>query len=141
MVELTENVRAYFERAGWVPREINLETSLSPGERASVLLNDFAGLNVGSTGPGIDVAKSDVIFFQTSKSEASDILQPWEKQTGKVEAIATAHHEHMIIFVGASNFYVFTDPDDNLYDLGSDFSHAMEKLLLGLNYGTVMRRD
>ncbi|NVE00197.1 SUKH-3 domain-containing protein [Massilia sp. BJB1822] len=138
MFELSESIRHYFEKAGWVPGNIPSEMPQSPREKAMALLSEFAGLEVGSVGAGIELAASDVCFYSELKPKASELLKAWNKQTGEVEAIATAHHDHIIVYVGAHGFYAFTDPDSKLYDLGPEFSSAMEKLLLGLNYGTAM---
>ncbi len=105
------------------------------------LLSEFSGLSVGSVGPGNDLARSDIVFYALLKPKANEVVRAWKKQTGEVEAVATAHHDHMIIYIGAHSFYAFTDPDEQLYDLGEDFSKAMEKLLFGLSYGVAMKRD
>jgi hypothetical protein len=141
MFELSELVRPYFEHAGWVPRHLSSMLPVSSREKALALLNEFGGLKVGSVGPGADMSKSDINFYAHFKPGTKDLLRSWERQIGEVEAVATAHHDHMIIYVGVQSFYVFTDPDDKLYDLGPNFSQAMEKLLLGLHYGTSMNCD
>ncbi|UTY59640.1 SUKH-3 domain-containing protein [Massilia sp. erpn] len=138
MFDLSEGIRHHFEKAGWVPGNIRQKKLQSPREKAMALLSEFAGLEVGSVGAGIELAASDVCFYSELKPEASELLKAWKKQTGEVEAIATAHHDHIIVYVGAYGFYAFTDPDGKLYDLGSEFSLAMEKLLLGLHYGPAM---
>lgn len=81
------------------------------------------------------MAKGDISFFNGLKPEANAVLRRWRNQTGDVEAVANAHHDHIIVFVGVHGFYAFTDPDDQLYHLGPDFSVAMEKLLLGVSLG------
>ncbi|WP_256081996.1 SUKH-3 domain-containing protein [Massilia sp. YIM B04103] len=141
MFDLSESIRHYFKKAGWVPSNIHADIPQSPREKALALLSEFAGLEVGSVGAGVELAKSDVCFYSELNPKASGVLNAWKRQTGEVEAIATAHHDHIIIYVGSHGFYAFTDPDDKLYELGPEFSLAMEKLLLGLSYGTAMKRD
>jgi hypothetical protein len=59
-----------------------------------------------------------------------------------MSGFATAHHDHMIIFVSSKgHFYAFTDPDGKLYSIGHSFGEAMERLLLGLDYGHCVPRD
>lgn len=140
MFALSEKIRPIFEQAGWVPHDRQCSPNMSPRQVALAILSDFGGLNVGSTGAGIEMAKGDISFFSGLKPEANDVLRRWQNQTGDVEAVANAHHDHMLVFVGAHGFYAFTDPDDQLYHLGSDFSAAMEKLLLGVSLGKPLAR-
>ncbi|NHQ92375.1 SUKH-3 domain-containing protein [Janthinobacterium lividum] len=135
MFALSEKIRPIFEQAGWVPHDRYCGPQKSPRQVALAILSDFGGLNVGSTGAGIEMAKGDISFFNGLKPEANAVLRRWRNQTGDVEAVANAHHDHIIVFVGVHGFYAFTDPDDQLYHLGPDFSVAMEKLLLGVSLG------
>ena len=140
MFALSDSIRPFFERAGWAPGRSQSGLPISPTQVALALLDQFGGLAVGSTGSGREMARSDISFFTELKPEVHALLRPWHGQTGAVEAVANAHHDHMILFVGAQGFYAFTDPDGQLYHLDADFSPAMEKLLLGLALGASMAR-
>jgi hypothetical protein len=57
-------------------------------------------------------------------------------------AVATAHHDHIIVFVNSTGaVFAFTDPDEQLYSIGESFGEAMERLLLGFSYGGSIARD
>jgi hypothetical protein len=59
---------------------------------------------------------------------------------GELAGVASAHHDHIIVLVGSTGeFYAFTDPDDRLYSIGQTFGEAMERLLLGFEYGSPIR--
>ncbi|WP_147328105.1 MULTISPECIES: SUKH-3 domain-containing protein [unclassified Duganella] len=135
MFELSEIVCPYFKEAGWKPEWDDPMPLQTLQDRAMVLLRQFGGLRVGSEGPGIEGGRGDVCFYTQLRPATKQLLAPWMAQTGEVEAIATAHGDHIIVYTGTQNFYAYTDPDEQLYDLGPDFSSAMEKLLLGLSYG------
>jgi len=107
---------------------------------AVAVLSSLGGLRVGATGPGVGQAKSDIEFHQTLRQGREVVVQPW-RRLGDLKSVADAHHGHIMLFVGrGGRFYAFTDPDSRLYDLGS-FPAAMEKLLLGLDFGPALAPD
>jgi len=133
-----EILKKLFSASGWNGFDINGDSLPleSPKAFAERVINEFSGLHVGSVAAGIDLPASDVLFYTNIRPEVSVVVKPWSATTGELWAIATAHHQHMIIFTGANGrFYAFTDPDEQLYLLGSTFCEAMERLLLGRNYG------
>ena len=96
---------------------------------------------MGTTGQGRELSASDVHFYSKPRLSAEEVVAPWRAKLGRLSAIASAHDDHMIIFVGADgSFYAFTDPDDRLYRIGATFSEAMNRLLLGLSYGEPMQK-
>ena len=143
MIDVPASIQDQFVLAGWRLGQSNAPTnsSLIGSSTAVAVLSEFGGLHVGSSGPGQDLAKSDVEFFVNVKRDADICVQPWLKSIGRLDAIANAHHDHMIIFIGPDGaFYFFTDPDGKLYLGGSSFGEAMERLLLGLAYGPEIQR-
>ncbi|KZN39334.1 hypothetical protein N480_00465 [Pseudoalteromonas luteoviolacea S2607] len=46
----------------------------------------------------------------------------------------------MLLLVDDNNvFYIFTDPDEQLYCIGS-FEETLKKVLLGINYGVALEK-
>lgn len=82
------------------------------------------------------MASSDVCFYERLRPEDSETFKAWEGRIGELVPFAAAHHEHMILSVGAGGiFYVFTDPDEQLYEGPHDFGELMRRVLLGYSYG------
>lgn len=127
------NAEAFIAQLAKIP-----ESSLRGGsseERATAITSMFGGMHVGEIGKGQDLAKSDVRFFSASVRE-DELVERWTGKLGQLSAIATAHYDHMTVFVDqAGQFYAFADPTNVLYPIGSDFRAAMECLLLGKRYG------
>ncbi len=111
-----------------------------PWESAQVagqaVIARLGGLRVGSTGPGVEQAQSDIEFHEGLRLSREVVVQPWRARLGDLVSVADAHHGHIMLFVDAAGrYYAFTDPDSKLYALG-EFHHAMEKLLLGFDFGS-----
>jgi len=88
------------------------------------------------------MAASDVHFYQHIRPDQSAVVQPWERTVGEVAAFASAHHDHMILFVAADGrFYIFTDPDEQLYAGPQGFGELMRRLLWGYHYGPTISKD
>ena len=142
MLQLSPSITPIFQTAGW---------SASPSYPAhaeainpiDAILAEFCGLTVGQCGPGVEQAASDVHFYANARPEvARAILSTWENQVSNAEAFATAHADHMILFVDqAGNFYAFTDPDERFYAAGNSFSDLMQRLLLGYPIGRELTKD
>lgn len=145
MLEPSSPVRQLFDAAGWQKQEgsgLSLESVATAAEVAKSVIAEFGGLLVGSVGAGKEQAASNVHFYTKAKSEVSIVIEAWSARLGRLCAVATAHNEHIIIFVGnGGKYYAFTDPDDQLYSIGQTFSEAMERLLLGLSFGPSIGRD
>lgn len=145
MLNFTSLIQELFLKAGWEasPESCLADVGAESTEHvAEKICAEFGGLRVGTTGPGRDLAASDVCFYAAPKSEEFSIAEPWRKTAGNLVAIASAHHDHMVLLVSASGtYYVFTDPDAQLYLIGRSLAEAMERLLRGLDYGSPIVRD
>jgi hypothetical protein len=139
-----EAIAKVFIQSGWKGSSLDrpaLPTE-QPKSTAERIIAEFGSLHVGSAGAGRDLAASDVHFYSQLRPEVSVVAERWLKTTGILWGIATAHHDHMIILAGAQGkIYAFTDPDEQLYLLGSTFGEAMERLLLGHSYGEPIAKD
>jgi hypothetical protein len=132
-----------FAKSGWKTSSNDFQVlpAEHPKAMAERIIAQFGNIHVGSVGAGRDLPASDVHFYSHLRPEVSVVAEPWLEITGMLWGIATAHHGHMIILIGAQGqFYAFTDPDEQLYSLGSTFSEAMERLLLGHSYGMPIAR-
>lgn len=145
MLDLPALIEPLFRAAGWQgPRDRPLLDTppVSAHANASQIVDEFGGLTVGTCGAGTEMAASDVRFFERAHSGKSKLFQAWERQIGEVVAFASAHHDHMILLVGANGrFYVSTDPDDQLYAGPHDFGELMRRLLWGYSYGPTVPKD
>lgn len=138
------HIRRLFISAGWCPSnesEWTLST-ISPSELPNQVIKEFGALRVGITGPGTEQASSDVHFYKRLNPDGETIVRPWTKSLGRLQSIATAHHDHMIIFVGCNgSIFAFTDPDDQLYRIGDSFAEGMIRLFFGYKFEQPIPRD
>jgi hypothetical protein len=138
MPTIPSSVEPLFARAGWQPLaapRVALGAVSAEGHAAAVVA-EFGGMQVGAVGAGRDLAASDVRFYSELRQEDASLVERWFVQLGSLVAVASAHHDHMVVFVDATGrFYAFTDPDGRLYLVGRSFSEAMERMLLGFEYG------
>ena len=145
MLQLPSSVEALFLSAGWRPSaEASMQLTDSPSaqDQAQAVIGQFRGLRVGAVGPGRGLAASDVHFYSHVRPEVAGVVHAWSHQLGELAGVATAHHDHIILFVSsAGGFYAFTDPDERLYSIGQSVGEAMERLLLGLGYGDSIPQD
>lgn len=145
-MEIPSSIQGLFRAAGWKPAGHSSSTTAvlnnSATDRASAILAEFGVLNVGTTGPGREQAASDVQFYTRLRPEVTTNVQPWSSRLGELMAIATAHHDHIVVFVDTEGrLFAFTDPDQRLYAIGQSFGEAMERLLLGISFALPIARD
>ncbi len=143
MSQISSSIEPLFLRAGWQPlAQPDGGPGVSAEGHASVLIAEFGGLQVGAVGAGRDLAAIDVRFYSEPQQEDASLVAPWSAKLGCLAPVASAHHDHMVVFVDANGrFYAFTDPDGQLYLVGRSFGEAMERLLLGFGYGAPIPQD
>ena len=144
MFKLPALIETIFKAAGWQPHA-PVNDACAEGtstQIATEIVRQFGGLRGGEAGPGTQHAASDVSFYAKLRPEVSAVTQPWRQRIGNCVAFATAHNDHMILFVNDQGLYfTFTDPDERLYELGLSFGNAMHTLLFGYQYGAPLARD
>ena len=136
-----------FIKAGWHEgRQFNLETqpsgsiSAAYGNAVSVL-REYGGLHVGEVGAGREMSASDIAFRTDVLDFGREFHNYWESRKLSLFAFASAHHDHMLLIVDAKNeFYIFTDPDEQLYKVGS-FDETVKRVLLGISYGVALEKN
>ncbi len=139
-------IDSLLKKAGWFPgREVDIEQNstaeLSPAKSNAVdILKEYAGLSIGEVGAGRDTSASDISFRKNTFSFSSEFHNRWPSLNKELYAIATAHHDHMMLLVDENkNTYIFTDPDEELY-FGGTFQKMIKKVLLGISYGTPIKK-
>lgn len=140
---LSEEIRGFFTAAGWTPGarrpSPHRSHAYAANPHAFAVLAEYGGLHVGTCGPGRDCAASDVQFWDAPNWQSAELVRRWVPELGLLAGIASAHHEHIVVYVAADGrYYLFSVPDGKLYVGGADFSEAMERLLLGISYGNAL---
>jgi hypothetical protein len=144
-VQVPSSIEPMFAAAGWRPSARSysrVDPLASAHQRAAEVIAEFGGLRVAAVRAGRDLPASDIHFYQCARPEVAAVAQAWSSRLGELAGVASAHHDHITVFVGSDGvFYAFTDPDEKLYSIGSTFGEAMERLLLGVEYGSPIARD
>jgi hypothetical protein len=138
--EFSADVLGVLRRAGWQPgRRVTdhqiarwqaqlAEFELSHAARA--VLEEFGGLELRESGPGIECARSPVSFDPTKAAGEGDRCAACESLTGKVFPLGEICGGHSILYINAQGS-VFAIMDDVLF-VGDTFAQAMERLLRGM---------
>lgn len=145
-MDTEEYITKLFVDAGWYEgRQIEgkdraLNSSSAAHKNAIAVLAEFAGLEVGDVGPGRELSASDISFRSEAFDFGSEFHNYWQSLDVSLFAFASAHRDHMLLLVDdANNFYIFTDPDEKLYKIGS-FDETIQRVLLGINYGAALEK-
>ena len=136
MMKIPGDVEAEFVAAGWSPMRCNTLENQVGNPHAKVIFESFGGLDVGSCGAGLKLARSNVRFLTHHVPAKSQVVSAWKPILGDLTAVADAHNDHMIVFVAEDGcYYFYTDSDEKLYLGGKNFTEAIRRLLLGIEYG------
>ncbi|MCG7560342.1 MULTISPECIES: SUKH-3 domain-containing protein [Pseudoalteromonas] len=139
-------VENLFINAGWhkgrkikVKKQV-LNSFKSAYQNAIKVITEFGGLNVGKVGAGRECSASDICFRTETFDFGGEFHNYWVNLNTSLFSIASAHHDHMMLLVDDNNeFYIFTDPDEQLYKVGS-FDETVKRVLLGINYGKALEK-
>ncbi|WP_298610979.1 SUKH-3 domain-containing protein [uncultured Thiothrix sp.] len=133
MIYIPERIQHFFISVGWAP---NMRQHSTESQTVQSIFTEFGGLEVGACGAGLECAASNVCFFTCYQEHKHVVVEPWVSRLGPLTAIAEAHHDHISVFANREGaYYFYTHPDDQLYLGGTSFGEAMERLLLGQQYG------
>ncbi|QTL34998.1 SUKH-3 domain-containing protein [Pseudoalteromonas viridis] len=145
-MDTEEYITKLFVDAGWHEgRKIEGKNQASNSSSAAhknavAVLAEFGGLDVGEVGSGRDLSASDISFRTEAFDFGNEFHNYWQNLDMSLFAFASAHHDHMLLLVDdENNFYIFTDPDEQLYKVGS-FKETMKRVLLGINYGAALEK-
>ena len=132
----SDAVERLLRQAGWYEgRRVDLspwESQETPFPAAREVLAEFGGLVIGETGPGIDLAKSDVDlrFMRPSPSSDPNPYESFEREIGeRLYWLGMVHRENAELVIGESGRVY--DVFDELLFIAPTFSAALESLLLG----------
>ena len=141
-----EYINKLFLDAGWHKgRKIKIRKPLFgvknvAHQNANTILAQFGGLEVGEVGAGREVSASDISFRSEAFDFGSEFNNYWSNLNKSLFAFASAHHDHMLLLVDDDNiFYIFTDPDEQLYKIGG-FNETVKRVLLGISYGEPLEK-
>ena len=129
-----------FVAAGWSPtRRVAVPRQVLVGHPAYDVLAEFGGLRVGHVGSGEECASSDVSFHQVP--EGNSLVQAWSRllQT-QLEGVAEVHNAHGELYMDSTGrVFEVSLIDDAFCFVGSSFTEAIERLLLGRRCRPVLK--
>lgn len=121
--------------AGWTPgRRIDLRVwnafPVPPFTAAQSVLTEFGGLHLGSTGPGIDCATSDVDLTPQWPNRQFTDYPDLERSLGqRLYPLGVTHRANMDLLIDESGRVY--ELQDDLHFVASTFADALEIILLG----------
>lgn len=137
-LEFSPEVVALLRSAGWHEgRRIDLtlwdQEEVRPFGVARDILSEFGGLHIGDTGPGVDMARSDVDLRHDAILSFWDHFRERERQVGcRVYPLGSVHHAHGEILISESGRVYLDSCVHELFEcVGQTFSEGLERLLLG----------
>lgn len=138
LIELPESLLSLFLAAGWPTTCTEpLPGFVPPAHPAAALLEQLAGLKVGTCGAGEECATSDVEFGTFEHLHGSEELIEWQQRLGRtLVSIAEIHHGHGALLMDEQGYcYVLSLIHDGFWIQGQTFVKAMETLIFGRKAG------
>ncbi|VVP81483.1 SUKH-3 domain-containing protein [Pseudomonas fluorescens] len=138
LIELPETLQPLFLAAGWPVTHIVPLPDFVPREHpAAALLEQLAGLTVGTCGTGEDCATSDVAFGAFEHLYGDEDFLAWQQCLGSTLVnIAEIHHGHAALLMDEKGrCYAMSFIHDGFWLQGRTFVKAMEKLVFGRKCG------
>jgi len=132
---------------GWYPqRRVDLPPSLvkecPPEHPALAILSNFGGLHVGSSGSGIECARSDVRFVWLGH-DFDDNIAPWEALLlTKLVGVGEVHNHHTGLYVAQDGrcFGLSLIHDAFSFE-GVNIGEALQRFLDGMRSRPMLRPD
>jgi hypothetical protein len=143
MIEIPNRVRHLFVTAGWHPgRSVRIFTDTPDDHPAYLALREFDGLRVGESGPGLEVARSDIRFSSTLETDEC-VRDNWEQLLRtKLVWIAEVQNAHAALIMSASGqCYGCSLVHDAFFFTGRTLGEATERLLLGQRSRPMLRPE
>lgn len=122
-----------FAAAGWfVGREVPVSPGVPASHPAVTILSEFGGLDVGKLGPGLECARSNVVFGWSPDEGYPEIFEIGDLLETELACFARAHNGHESLYIDREGrvFAVFPNMHGISF-MGSTFGEAMERALLG----------
>jgi len=133
-----------FVMAGWQPsRCVAVPAFVPDNHPAWQVLRQFGGLTVGTCGPGIECASSDVVFRASEPDDRDDELSGWQQLLNTtLVSVADVCHGHGELFIDTnSRCFGRSYIHDAFYFEGDSFETAIENILLGVRSRPMLRPD
>jgi len=140
-MELAPDARRLFLDAGWRPgRRVAVPAKVPTSHPAHSVLEAFGGLSVGTSGPGIECASSDIAFAFVDDAE---VIPKWNQLLGvTLIGVAECHNRHGQLYVDESGRCFGTSMvHDAFYFEGHTFGEATERILLGRRARPLLEPD
>jgi hypothetical protein len=133
MTTLPTAVLPIFAAAGWFPgRKVPVSPAVPASHPVAAILSEFGGLNVGKPGPGMECARSDVIFCWSPHEDYQEIFEIGDLLQTELACFATAHNHHECLYVdGEGRVFAVFPVMSGIALMGRTFGEAMERALLG----------
>lgn len=122
-----------FTEAGWFPgRKVPVAPTVPASHPVAAILREFDGLKVGKLGPGMECARSDVIFWWPPDEGYEEISEIGDLLQTELACFARAHNGHESHYIDGEGrvFAVFPNMPGISF-MGRTFGEAMERALLG----------
>lgn len=133
MTPLPPAVLPIFAAAGWFPgRKVPVSLTVPADHPVAAILSEFDGLKVGETGPGIECARSDVIFWSPPNEGYEEIDEIGDLLQTELACFASAHNSHESLYIDREGQVFGVSPImPGIWLMGRTFGEAMERALLG----------
>ncbi|MBZ9994834.1 SUKH-3 domain-containing protein [Mesorhizobium sp. BH1-1-4] len=133
MTTLPTAVLPIFTAAGWfVGRKVPLTPAVPTGHPVAAILSEFGGLNVGELGPGIECARSDIVFGWFPHEAYEEISEIGDLLETDLAYLAEAHNGHQSLYLDREGRVFDVSPvAPGIRLVGRSFGEAMERILLG----------
>jgi hypothetical protein len=133
MTTLPTAVLPILAAAGWFPgRKVPVSPAVPANHPVATILREFDGLNVGKLGPGIECARSDVVFCWSPHEGYREIFEIGDLLQTELACFATAHNNHQSLYIDrGGRVFVVSPIMSGIGLMGRTFGEAMERALLG----------
>lgn len=137
-IDLPETLLPLFVAAGWPATHTEpLPDFVPPWHPATALLQQLAGLQVGTCDTGEECATSDVVFGTFEHLHGDEDFLAWQQRLGStLVSIAEVHHGHGALLMDEQGrCYVLSIIHDGFWLQGRTFAQAVETLVFGRKAG------
>ncbi len=133
-----ETTRLLLE-AGWfegrdIIDQYSILEGFTPFPAAAEVLREFGNLHIGSSGTGIDCARSDVEIDPSLIAGGEELIAEFEAKLGiKLTPLGEAQNGHLILIMNEQGRVFVSWLFQDVFPYAKSFDRALETLLLGLN--------
>ncbi|MBL8203785.1 MAG: SUKH-3 domain-containing protein [Blastocatellia bacterium] len=139
MKRFSDEVDRLLVKAGWfegrdVLDQVRLLEGFTPFAAAQQVLREFGNLHIGSSGAGIDCARSDVEIDPSLIAGGEELIAEFENKLGiKLTPLGEAHNGHLIFLMDEQGRVFASWLFHDVFPYAKSFDRALETFLLGLD--------